>query len=373
MMTDERTQVQARLDDALRARIQSALDNKTKPQGSLGQLERIASRIAMIQRTEAPTIARARILLFAADHGVTVHGVSAYPASVTAAMVRTAAVGTAAVSVLTRAVAEGWADIEIIDVGVGSELPELPGVISQRVAPGTRDFLHDMAMTPSQRDAALSAGRDAVGRAIAVGADVIALGEMGIGNTTSAAAILSALTGAPVSESVGRGTGIDAATLAHKQAVVESSVARHRRTTHPNADGTVDALAVLACVGGFELAAIAGAAIAAAATRRVLLVDGFIATCAVLAAAMIDDRVLDVVIFAHQSAELGHARALNAFVALGLAESSVRPLLQLDLRLGEGSGAALALPLLRAAACMLTDMATFDNAGVARATAPASA
>jgi len=371
MTAAERETVQVRLDDALQARIESALDNKTKPQGSLGYLERIAYRIAMIQRTETPRIARARVLLFAADHGVTVNGVSAYPASVTAAMVRTAAAGNAAVSVLTRAVAESWADLDIIDVGVGTVLPELPGVTSERVAHGTRDFLHHTAMTASECEAAMRSGTEAVGRAIAAGADVIALGEMGIGNTTSAAAVLSALTGAPVSESVGRGTGIDTQMLAHKQAVVECAVARHRGVTHATPDGRVDPFAVLTCVGGFELAAMAGAAIAAAAARRVVLVDGFIATCAVLAAAMIDARVLDVVIFAHRSAEHGHARALAQFVTIGLPDEYARPLLDLDLRLGEGSGAALALPLLRAAACMLTDMATFDNAGVARATTPA--
>ena len=371
MTAAERETVQVRLDDALHARIESALDNKTKPQGSLGYLERIAYRIAMIQRTETPRIARARVLLFAADHGVTVHGVSAYPASVTAAMVRTAAAGSAAVSVLTRAVAESWADIDIIDVGVGTALPELPGVTSERVADGTRDFLHDTAMTASECEAAMRSGTDAVRRAVALNADVIALGEMGIGNTTSAAAVLSALTGAPVRETVGRGTGIDERMLAHKQAVVECSLARHRGVTHATPDGSADARAVLRCVGGFELAAMAGAAIAAAAARRVVLVDGFIATAAVLAAAMIDARVLDVVIFAHRSAELGHVRALQQFVTLGLPAAYARPVLDLDLRLGEGSGAALALPLLRAAAIMLSDMATFDNAGVARATAPA--
>ena len=368
MTTDERVRVQARLDTALLTRIESALDNKTKPQGSLGFLERIACRIAMIQRTDAPKITRARLLLFAADHGVAVNGVSAYPASVTAAMVRTAAAGGAAVSVLTRAVADSWADIEIIDVGVATPLTDVSGVVSQRVASGTRDFLHDTAMTTLQCESAIRAGAEAVERAIALGADVIALGEMGIGNTTSAAAVLSALTGAPVSETVGRGTGIDEPTLAHKQAVVECSVARHRAVMHAAADGAVDAMAVLTCVGGFELAAMAGAAIAAAAARRVVLVDGFIATSAVLAAAMIDPSVLDVIIFAHRSAERGHERALESFVALGLPEVYARPLLQLDLRLGEGSGAALALPLLRAAACMLSEMATFDSANVARAT-----
>lgn len=367
MTTDERMRVQARLDTALLTRIESALDNKTKPRGSLGFLERIACRIAMIQRTETPTISRARLLLFAADHGVAANGVSAYPVSVTAAMVRTAAAGGAAVCVLTRAVADSWADIEIVDVGVATPLTDLPGVVSQRVANGTRDFLHDSAMTTVQCESAMRAGAEAADRAIALGADVIALGEMGIGNTTSAAAVLSALTGAPVSETVGRGTGVDDPTLAHKQAVVECSVARHRAVTHAAADGAVNAMAVLTCMGGFELAAMAGAAIAAAAERRVVLVDGFIATSAVLAAAMIDPRVLDVVIFAHRSAERGYERALESFVAVGLPAAYARPLLQLDLRLGEGSGAALALPLLRAAACMLSEMATFDSANVARA------
>ena len=366
MSNDERQRVNARLDDALHARVEQALDNKTKPQGALGMLERLAYRIAMIQRSETPHVDRARVLLFAADHGVAVIGVSAYPASVTAAMVRTAADGGAAVSVLTRAVAGAWADIEIIDVGVGSDLPPLVNVVTARIANGTRDFLREPAMTAAQCRAAMEVGALAAERALAAGADVIALGEMGIANTTSAAAIVSALSGASVQDSVGRGTGIDHRTLLHKQAVVRDSLALHADAMTA-IDGLPDAFAVLTCVGGFEIAAMAGAAIAAAAARTVLLVDGFITTAAVLAAAMIDQRVLDVIVFAHRSAERGHDRALAHFVALGLPEAFARPLLQLDLRLGEGSGAALALPLLRAAACMLSEMATFDSANVARA------
>ncbi len=366
MSDSERERVNARLDDALQARVEHALDNKTKPQGSLGFLERLAYRIAMVQRTEAPHIDRARVLLFAADHGVAVNGVSAYPASVTAAMVRTAADGGAAVSVLTRAVAGAWADIEIIDVGVRSDLPALANVVSARVADGTRDFLREPAMTAAQCRAAMDVGAHAAQRAIDAGVDVIALGEMGIANTTSAAAVLSALSGVSVEASVGRGTGIDDRTLAHKQSVVAASLALHHATM-TNSDAKPDAFAVLTCVGGFELAAMAGAAIAAATARKVLLVDGFITTAAVLAAAMIEPRVLDVIVFAHRSAERGHDVALAQFVVLGLPKMYARPLLQLDLRLGEGSGAALALPLLRAAACMLSEMATFDSANVARA------
>ena len=367
MTDDDRSSVNARLDAARGARIARALDNKTKPQGSLGQLERLAFRLAMAQRTEQPRVDRARVLIFAADHGVAANGVSAYPASVTAAMVRTASDGGAAVTVLTRAVAEAWADVEIIDVGVGSPLPPLPGVVTARVADGTRDFLREPAMAPAECETAMHFGADAVRRASAAGATVVALGEMGISNTTSAAAIVSALTGLHVADSVGRGTGIDDRTLAHKQCVVSDSLALHRAQM-TNASGQPDAFEVLRCVGGFELAAIAGAAIAAADARIVVLVDGFIATAAVLAAAMIDARVLDVIVFAHRSAERGHSAAIAQFVALGLPEAFAQPLLQLDLRLGEGSGAALALPLLRAAACMLTEMATFESANVARAT-----
>ena len=367
MSTEDRERVNTRLDAVLRARITHALDNKTKPQGSLGQLERLAFRIAMVQRTDTPRIDRGRVLLFAADHGVAANGVSAYPASVTAAMVRTAASGGAAVSVLTRAVASGWADIEIIDVGVSSDLPPLPGVVPARIANGTRDFLREPAMTAAQCRAAMQVGAAAAQRAIDAGADVIALGEMGIANTTSAAAVLSALSGISVVDAVGRGTGIDDRTLAHKQSVVAASLALHRAAM-TGADGTPDARAVLTCVGGFELAAMAGAAIAAASARTVVLVDGFITTAAVLAAAMLDARVLDVIVFAHRSAERGHAVAIAQFVALGLPDECAQPLLQLELRLGEGSGAALALPLVRAAACMLAEMATFDSANVARAT-----
>lgn len=366
MSNEDRQTVNSRVDAALSARVEHALDNKTKPQGSLGMLERLAYRIAMVQRTERPHVDRARVLLFAADHGVAANGVSAYPASVTAAMVRTVADGGAAVSVLTRAVAGTWADIEIIDVGVSSDLPALPNVVTARIASGTHDFMREPAMTAAQCHAAMDVGAQAVQRAIDVGADVIALGEMGIANTTSAAAVLAALTGVPVEDAVGRGTGIDDRTLAHKQYVVRTSLMLHR-TAMTTDNGAPDAFAVLTCVGGFELAALAGAAIATAAARQVLLVDGFITTAAVLAAAMIDPRVLDVIVFAHRSAERGHAIAMAQFVARGLPEAFARPLLQLDLRLGEGSGAALALPLLRAAACMLSEMATFDSANVARA------
>jgi nicotinate-nucleotide--dimethylbenzimidazole phosphoribosyltransferase len=327
-------------DDAVRA-----IDAKTKPVGALGQLEVLAIQLACLQATLAPRVTHARAIVFAADHGVADDGVSAYPRSVTAQMVANFAAGGAAICVLARA---ADASLEVVDVGVDADATPA-GVIAARVRRGTRNLRLEPAMTPTECEAALAAGRDAAARAIDAGADAILLGEMGIGNTTAAAALTSAFTNAAPEQTVGRGSGIDDAALARKRTVVHEALARHA----PLLD---DPRATLGALGGLEIAAMTGAAIAAAAARRVVLVDGYIATAAALAAVRLAPTTRRALVFAHRGAEPGHAIALAALDAT--------PLLALDLRLGEGTGAALALPLVRAAARLLDEMATFTSAGV---------
>jgi nicotinate-nucleotide--dimethylbenzimidazole phosphoribosyltransferase len=334
-----------------------AIDDKTKPVGSLGDLESWAVQLAEIQNTLTPRIDRARILVFGADHGVAHEGVSAYPPQVTAEMMRNFARGGAAINVLARA--NSWAnepaglDIDVIDVGVDADLTSIAGITHSKIRRASRNLLHEPAMSAAERDAALTVGRDAVRRAAAAGVQAIGLGEMGIGNTTAAAALLSALTGAPPSETVGRGTGVDDTRLTHKRTVVTRALACH-------AAHTADALSALTALGGLELAAIAGATLEAPHHRIAIVADGFISTVAVLTAVRIDPAIRPFLFFSHRSAESGHTVALTALAA--------KPMLDLNLRLGEGTGAALALPLLRSAAAILREMATFSSAGVSRDT-----
>lgn len=326
----------------------AALDDKTKPRGSLGQIEEVAQRLCEIQRTLTPSVDRSRVLVFAADHGVAAEGVSAYPAAVTAQMMRAFAAGGAAVCVLARC---AGADVEAVDVGVDADLGALPGIVHARVRRGSGNFLHGPAMSPDELEAALEVGREAVRRAAGQWVDAVGLGEMGIGNSTAAAALLSALTRIPASQTVGAGTGVSGAALEHKRRVVERALFRHT-------DALGDPRSALAALGGLEMAAIAGAALEAPRHGLAVVVDGFISTVSVLAATRIDPTISGSLFFAHRSSERGHGAALEAL--------SARPLLDLELRLGEGSGAALALPILRAAACIMREMATFGGAGVSR-------
>jgi nicotinate-nucleotide--dimethylbenzimidazole phosphoribosyltransferase len=325
-------------------RAQRAIDEKTKPLGSLGALETWAVRLACIQDTLTPRIERARILVFGADHGVAVEGVSAYPPQVTPEMMKNFARGGAAINVLARA---NGLEVEVIDVGVAADLSALDGIVHASVRRGSRNFLQEPAMTADECAAAIRVGREAARRAAADGVQAIGLGEMGIGNTTAAAALLSALTGEPATKTVGRGTGVDDERLAHKRDVVTRAVAMHPVTSPAQA---------LAALGGLELAAIAGAALEAPAHRMVVVADGFISTVATLAAVRIDPAISANLFWAHRSAEQGHGLALDALGA--------QPMLDLRCRLGEGTGAALAIPLLRSAAAILTEMATFASAGV---------
>lgn len=323
----------------------------TKPAGSLGMLEELAIRLAALQATERPRAANAPIILFAGDHGVTAQGISAYPSAVTVEMLKNFANGGAAVAVLARAL-----DVPLKVIDAGTLAPEpLPGVVTDKPRRGTRDFTVEPALTEDELAFALAAGRRAVEAEVA--ADLVLFGEMGIGNTTAAAAIAAALLAKTPDEIAGAGTGLDAAGVTHKVEVIASSLARH------GLDGPgADPRRVLACVGGLEIAALTGAIIAAAQAGRPVLVDGFIVTVAALAATRLNPSCAPWLIYSHRSAERGHATLLAALGA--------RPVLDLDLRLGEGSGAATALAVLRLACALHNGMATFDEAAVSGRSAP---
>lgn len=333
-----------RAGDAARAR-QAEL---TKPPGSLGRLEQLAIRIAALQGTSLPSVERVQIAVFAADHGIADEGVSAFPQAVTGEMVRNFARGGAAINVLAHQLG---ATLEVIDVGTVSDPGELPGVIPARVASGTANFRRQAAMTPEQLAAALNAGRAAAERAVAANAQLFIGGEMGIANTTSASAVAVALLGAAPADLVGPGTGLDTAGVRHKAEVIQAALDHHALNG--------DALSVLAAVGGFEIAALSGAFMTCGQRRLPILVDGFIASVAALVALRQVPALAPWLIPAHRSAEPGHDRVL---AALDLEP----PLLDLGMRLGEGSGAATAVPLLRTACALHAGMATFADAAISR-------
>lgn len=329
----------------------------TKPPGSLGQLEAVAVQLAGLQRCDRPRLEQVSIGIFAADHGVAVEGVSAFPQAVTAEMVRNFAHGGAAISVLARTVD---ARLSVVNVGTVAALEVLPGVVDRRIRAGSGNIAVEPAMTADECRQALATGRDWVDGQREC--QLVIGGEMGIANTTAATALAVALTGLPVVELIGRGTGIDPVVLAHKHQVIERALACHGFSVAAGgqtiaADAApVDPLDALGRLGGLELAALAGAYIRAAQRGMAILVDGFICTVAALAAVRLNPDVGPWLLFSHCSAEQGHQRLLALLRA--------RPLLALDLRLGEASGAALALPLLRAALAVHNDMATFAEAGV---------
>ncbi|WP_454732127.1 MULTISPECIES: nicotinate-nucleotide--dimethylbenzimidazole phosphoribosyltransferase [Cupriavidus] len=338
------------LDASLRPALQAAIDAKTKPLGALGRLESLALRIGLITGSTTPELRRPAVIVFAADHGIADAGVSAYPAEVTAQMVLNFLGGGAAINVFARQ--HGLA-LEVVDAGVRAPLPAAPGLVNCRIAAGTRNFARERAMSAEQAEAALTAGMARVLRHAQLGTNVIAFGEMGIANTSSAACLMSRLAGTPLDACIGRGTGLDDAGLARKRAVLAQALELHADAVEP--------LDALAAFGGFEVAMMAGAFLAAAASRMVIVVDGFIASAALLVAQRLDPAVLDYCVFSHCSHEHGHRELLARFGA--------EPLLALDLRLGEGTGAALAYPLLVSATAFLREMATFGGAGVSTASA----
>lgn len=326
----------------LAARVQHRIDNKTKPPGALGRLEALALQLALLQGREDPQLEAPQLVVFAADHGIAAQGVSAYPQAVTAQMVLNMLAGGAAVSVLARQ--HGLA-LTVVDCGVRHDFAPQPGLVVAKTCRGSADSTLGPALSAAQCDAALAHGAALLQ---SLPGNVLLLGEMGIANTSPAALLMARLTGLPLAQCVGRGTGLDDAGLAHKTAVLQRALDRHADVQAPRA--------VLAALGGPEIATMAGAVLQAARQRRVIVVDGFITTAAVAVAAAIEPAVLAACVFAHGSAENGHARWLKAL--------GVQPLLDLGLRLGEGSGAALAWPLLKSAELLLAEMASFESAGV---------
>ena len=332
-------------DTAAAAQAQRRLDALTKPPGSLGRLEEIAVRLAAISG-RPPRVAAPVIFTLAGDHGVVAEGVSAYPQSVTAQMVENFLRGGAAVNVLAR---QAGARVVVADFGVATPLGMPEGLVVRRIGAGTANMARGPAMTRAQAVAAIEAGAALAVEAIAGGADLLGTGEMGIGNTTAASAITAALTGAPADAVTGYGTGLDESGRARKVAVV-------RRALEVNALDPADGLDVLAKVGGFEIAGLVGVILAGAAHRIPVVLDGFIAGAAALVADALAPAARDSLFASHRSAEPGHALALRH---LGL-----EPYLALDMRLGEGTGAALFVMLARAAAAIHAEMATFKSAGV---------
>jgi len=322
----------------------------TKPAGALGRLEALAIDLAGLQHTDRPQAATVPVVIFAGDHGIVAQGVSAYPQAVTIAMMANFAAGGAAISVLAR---ELGSSLEVVDAGTLAEAP-LSGVVTDKPRRGSRDFSTEAALEAAEVAFAFGCGERAVTRATACVPDLLVLGDMGIGNTTSAAAIASALLGTSAEATTGHGTGLDAAGRARKARLIDAALARHElRGASPER--------ILCAVGGLEIAAIGGAMIAAARRRIPVLVDGFIVSVAALAASRLNPSCRPYLIFSHRSAEMGHRLVLEGLDA--------RPLLDLDLRLGEGSGAALALPILRLACALHNQMATFAEAAVPDRTA----
>lgn len=324
--------------------ILSKINNKTKPIGALGKLENIALQVALIQQTLSPKITTPTLVVFAGDHGIVAENVSPYPQDVTWQMVTNFVNGGAAINIFTQQ--NGW-QIEIVDAGVNHNFDENLAIKNLKIAYGTRNFLHEEAMTLAQLNQALQSGIDVVNQVILSDSNCIAFGEMGIGNTSSAAVIMSKITGLPIALCTGKGTGLNDAGLQHKIEVLTKAC---------NAHNTPTPQSILQTYGGFETAMITAAILQAAQNKMLILIDGFIITSALLVAHKIYPQVLDYCVFAHQSNENGHKAMLDYL--------KVKPLLHLDMRLGEGTGAALALPIVQAALNFLNNMASFESAGV---------
>jgi len=340
------TQAAATLNETARSAALNRQGQLTKPPGALGKLEDIAVQFAAFQGLEKPNLQRVHISIFAADHGVAEENVSLFPQAVTAEMVRNFARGGAAISVLAQHLN---AELEVINLGTVSVVEPLKNVRDERIAAGSANFAKTAAMTESQCQQALQAGRNAALRAEQNGAQLFIGGEMGIANTTSASAIACALLAESPEKLAGRGTGLDAAGVSHKAQIIAAALALHALDAQQPQE-------VLRCLGGFEIAGLAGAYIAAAQLGLPVLVDGFISSVAALVAVRINPSVREWMLFAHTSAEAGHQRVLTALNA--------EALLQLGMRLGEGSGAAVAVPLIQLACTLHNGMATFAEAEV---------
>ncbi len=355
-MTDNEKTAQLRLeavvasvaptDPAAEERAWARLDQLTKPPRSLGRVEEIAARVARIQCTDHPSVSRKAVVVAAADHGVVAEGISQFPQDVTWQMVANFVAGGAAINQFARSVG---ADVVIYDVGVVRDVSLFPGVVHRKIAPGTANMAQGPAMTREQCAEAIMVGVEAATGLVDAGYNLIGTGEMGIGNTTAASALTAAFAGTEIAAVVGRGTGLDDAGVRHKIGVVE-------RALSVNAVDELDALGKFAAVGGLEIAALAGVMIGAAARRTCVVIDGFISSSAALAAVALCPACSDYLVPSHLSVEPGHAAVLGTL--------GVKPLFDLDMRLGEGTGAVLAFALIDAACEMLSGMATFAEAGV---------
>ncbi|RIX48475.1 MAG: nicotinate-nucleotide--dimethylbenzimidazole phosphoribosyltransferase [Rhodocyclales bacterium GT-UBC] len=336
-------------DQGLAAALQNKIDRKTKPLGALGQLEAAAKTIGLIQKSLTPQLKQPQMLVFAGDHGAAKAGVSAFPQEVSWQMVENFLAGGAAINVFAR---QNGMALSVVDAGVAHDFGRRPQLIDAKVAKGTANYLEEPAMTVAQCEAAIASGAEIVRGLAAGGCNVVGFGEMGIGNTAAASLITHCLTGISLAECIGRGSGLDDVGLSRKQALLDQALTRYR------ANGGGDApLAVLAEFGGFEIAMMVGAMLAAAEAGMVLLIDGFIVSSATLVAARLFPALTHYCVFCHHSVEPGHVAVLRALGA--------KPLLDLGLRLGEGTGAALAYPLVQASVNFLNQMASFESAGVA--------
>ncbi len=338
-----------KLSGELAPQLKKLIDMKTKPPGSLGRLEEIALRIGLIQNTLRPIINKPTFFVFAGDHGAAREGVSAYPPQVTAQMVLNFLSGGAAINVFTR---QHNIDLHVVDAGVDYEFPPESDLIDRKIGRSTKNYLQEPAMSEEECRKAMQAGAVLIRDRAKEGTNLVGFGEMGIGNTSSASLLLSVLGDIPLEECVGPGTGLDPEGLRKKRSLLQQ--ARERHSTLDSSDP----FQVLRTFGGFEVAMMTGAMLAAAENSQILLVDGFIATSALLVASRMEPSVLDYCIFAHRSQEPAHRLMLQLLQA--------NPLLDLDLRLGEGTGAALAYPLVESAVRFLNEMASFEEAGVSR-------
>lgn len=336
------------VDQQCAAKAQAHLDGLTKPLGSLGRLEETAVRYAAITGEVKPNVPRGAVFTFAADHGVAMEGVSAYPSEVTPQMVLNFLRGGAGVNVLAR---HTGVEVRVVDIGVAYDFGMVPGLIQKKVMRGTRNLRREPAMSRTEAAQALQIGIDLATEAAREGIGLIGTGEMGIGNTTPSAAITAVMTGRPVADVTGRGTGIDEAGRVHKIQIIQEALDRH----HPD---RADALDVVATVGGLEIAGLAGLILGAAAARVPVVLDGFIAGAAALIAVGIQPLCRDYLIASHRSVERGHQAILDHL--------DLKALLDLDLRLGEGTGACLGMGLVQASIKILTEMATFGEAGVSQ-------
>ena len=332
-----------------RQRARQHLDTLTKPLGSLGRLEDLAAQIVAIRQEAFAEPLRKGVFIFAADHGVTAAGVSAYPREVTHQMVLNFLAQGAAVNVLARL---HNAALHVVDVGVDADFAAIPGLIHRKIARGTRNMLDEAAMSEAELIEALAVGAEMAANAYASGLNLISIGEMGIGNTTSASSTTCALTGAAPDTATGRGTGIDPAAHQRKIAVVQAILARHVNPSTPPIE-------ILRTMGGFEIAAMTGMMLAAARHKLIIVIDGFISTAAAALAVAIAPNVQGYLIAGHQSEEPGHKLLLDYL--------QLQPVLALNMRLGEGTGAVLAMPILESALALYTQMSTFTSAGVSEA------